>query len=327
MFYAGQAPTAGEMNAQIGVTTWRAGQKGRESQLDPTRFSVGERLPAAALNLSFPDGGDVVEPPPDPGGGGGTPANPGEALWIGAAGGKNHFNVGIGQGTSGGTNHTDTSQAGIEGGFTDSPEFILTSAGDVQFRIGVGAGRTSTGTKYPRSELREFREDGTTRADWNGSSGTHYMKGRSRITHVAATKPWVCFFQIHDAKSDLVRVQTESGGSGPTGLKIVARRTPPGSSSEIATTIRNAYTLNTWIDWDIRIVNGTLSISLDGSQVLSASGMGATGCYMKTGCYAQSNTDTEGGDTSQFFAVEIAKGSLECWHTGYVNPTTPVFTG
>src|SRR5690606_15459461 len=80
----------------------------------------------------------------------GTPANPGEALWIGPGLGKNHYNVGIGIDNGaedgyqpGDTVHTD--QDDIEAGFVNDPKFILTPNGDVQFRIGVNDGRTSTG--------------------------------------------------------------------------------------------------------------------------------------------------------------------------------------
>ena len=81
------------------------------------------------------------------------PADPGEALWIGAAAGKNHYNIGIG-GPNGGTDHTDYPQSQIEDGFAQDPEFCLNSDGDIQFRMKVENGRTSTNTKYPRSELR-----------------------------------------------------------------------------------------------------------------------------------------------------------------------------
>lgn len=330
MFFAGRSSTtAGRFNTELDVATFRAGQKVRVSELDET-FAAGERLRAWELNQAFETGSGGGDPDPTPGG---TPANPGEALWIGNDSGKNHFNIGIGDTdalhlSSGWSSddHDDYDQDAIEGGFSESPKFFVLPSGNMQFRIGVNDGRTSTGTSYPRSELRELELDGDNAA-WNGSSGTHYMKGRSRITRVAATKPSVCFFQIHDSSSDLVRVQTESGGDGPTGLRIRARRTPPSGGSEITTTIRSAYTLGDWMSWDIRIVSGTLSITLDGTQVLSAGSFGTTGCYFKTGCYAQSNTSTEGGDDSQFFIVEMEKGSLQCWHTGYATPTTPVFTG
>src|SRR5690606_39755023 len=85
-------------------------------------------------------------------------------------------------------------------------------------------------TKYPRTELREFEEPDenggdpdSDRAAWDGSSGTHWMKGRSRVKQVAREKPWVCFFQIHDADSDLIRIQTEKKGNG---LCLAARWTP-----------------------------------------------------------------------------------------------------
>src|SRR5690606_36153656 len=146
----------------------------------------------------------------------GTPANPGEALWIGPGLGKNHYNVGIGIDNGaedgyqpGDTVHTD--QDDIEAGFVNDPKFILTPNGDVQFRIGVNDGRTSTGTDYPRSELRELDEDGDLAA-WHGGSGTHYQKWRFRVTHVAATKPWVCVGQIHDPDTDNIRIQVEDSG-------------------------------------------------------------------------------------------------------------------
>ena len=84
------------------------------------------------------------------------PANPGEALWIGYAGGKNHYNVGIGQGTSGGNNHEDFAQSLIEDGYTDPDKFFLNAEGNCVFRINAGAGRTSSNTAHPRSELREL---------------------------------------------------------------------------------------------------------------------------------------------------------------------------
>jgi hypothetical protein len=249
------------------------------------------------------------------------PADMGEALWIGAAAGKNHYNVGIGQ-PEGGTAHEDYSQSVIEDGFSQDPEFTLNADGDAQFRMYVENGRTSENTKYPRSELREFQLNGTTRAAWNSGSGTHYMKGRSRIDTVPSAKPWVVFFQCHDAESDLARVQLENGA-------IVCRRSPPGGGSEVRTVIKTSYSLGTWIEWEMRFVSGTMTILLDGATVLTASGMGTSGCYFKTGCYNQVSSASDGGGATpgQYCQVTMERGSLVTWHTGYPEPTTPVFTG
>lgn len=257
-----------------------------------------------------------------------TPANPGEALWIGGAGGKNHFNVGIGNDGSGNPTHTDHTQSSIEGGFDQDPEFKLsTDRLAVQFTINAGAGKTSSNTKFPRSELREVLANGTTNASWDGRSGEHYMKGRSRITNFTTQRPWICFFQIHDASSDLVRVQTEGTTSQTTGLDIVARRTPPGGSEIKTVLLSGSYNINTWINWEIRISAGRLRIWLDSVLKLDVTGMGETGCYFKTGNYLQSNVDNYGESSSDTATVEMEAGSLQCWHTGYANPTTPVYTG
>lgn len=335
MFFAGQKPTAAEFNTALAVSTFTAGQKVRVSELDPA-FTAGEKLRAQALNdvFNLGSGGEGSEPGGGGGGVAGTPANPGEALWIGDDAGKNHFNVGIGEtdqlnlGAWTTNDHTDHTQASIEGGFSEDPKFVLTpDASAVKFSIGVNDGRTSSGTQYPRSELRELNEAGGL-ASWDGGTGVHYMRGRSRVTQVATLKPWVVIFQIHDSSSDLIRVLTETGGAGSTGLRIRARRTPPGGGTEEKTTLRSAYEIGEWLDWEIRVENGDLTVTINDVVVLDVPGGGdTTGCYFKAGCYAQSNTETEDGDSDQSFAVELEAGSFQAWHTGYATPTTPVFTG
>src|SRR5690606_11516015 len=196
----------------------------------------------------------------DSGGGpSGTPANPGEALWIGPAPGKNHFNVGIGEDDegedgyqSGDTVHTD--QDDIEAGFVNDPKFILTEDGDVQFRIGVNDGRTSSGTNYPRSELRELDEDGDL-ASWDGSEGHHWMEWEFRATHLAATRPWLCMGQIHDDDDDVLRIQTEVR-SGQ--LCLVARL------YDVVHILIQGYEVGTWVKGRIDVVDGDLTVTIDG---------------------------------------------------------------
>ena len=257
------------------------------------------------------------------------PANPGQALWIGGAGGKNHANVGIGQGTSGGTNHTDFTQAAIEDGYTDPDKFFLNADGNPVFRINASAGRTSTNTEHPRSECREQTANGASAA-WDGRSGEHWLKARCRIITVTTNRPWVCFGQIHGSSSspntsDLIRLQSEGDVGTSTNLSLIARRTPPGGS-EIRTVLRTGYNVGTWFDYEIRHSGGLLTVKLDGVQVLSASGMGQIDDYFKYGCYLQDNVE-KGAGTNDWGAVEFERGSVQVWHTGYPSPTVPVFTG
>ena len=62
-FYAGQVVTASQMNTELGVATFRAGQKLRQSQLDPV-LEPGERVRAVDLNQIFGDGGGGPGPGP-----------------------------------------------------------------------------------------------------------------------------------------------------------------------------------------------------------------------------------------------------------------------
>jgi hypothetical protein len=267
-----------------------------------------------------------------------TPATMAEALWIGPDGGQNHYNVGIGQGTTNQPNaHTDFTQAQIVAGYTDA-NFFLNASFNPVFRIGAGAGTTSTNTVHPRSELRELLADGVNKASWDGRTGMHYMQGRSRIIEVTDRRPWICFFQVHGSDispntSDLARIQTEGTNGTTTNLSIVCRYSPPSSpNSETRVVLKTGYNVNDWVSWRIQIGgptsadNGRLRIFLDGVEVLNVASMGQVGCYFKTGCYLQDSV-SEGASAGTFGAVEMEKGSLETWHTGYPSPTVPVFTG
>ena len=294
--------------------------------------AVGEYVIEASIETVYGVSSDTITVSvaaiPDPGNGGRMPLNPGEALWIGRTGG-NWYNVGLGKPDD----HYDYDWDEILDGFSDPDRFYLNDNGNVEFKVKITEQRTSENTNYPRSELRELNprgEDGG-EVSWDGNSGNHYMKARSRVRRVARMKPEVCFFQIHDARSDLIRVITTNGGDGNEGLRLKVLWTPPDSSSESSEIIKGSYNLDEWVDWYIEVNNGVLSIQLNGSTVIELDGMGSEGCYFKHGAYAQSavneKKDTEDGDGNQWFIVETEKGSFETWHTGYPAPTTPDFTG
>jgi len=320
MFVAGQHVTAGEMNTEFAVDTWTAGRKVRLSALSED-YAAGDPIRAADMNTLAGGGG------PGPSG---TPANMGEALWIGEEPGKNHFNVGVGD-EGGGTNHTDYDVDVIEGGLSVDDRFTLTSDGEAnaQFRMYVDYGRTSEGTQYARSELRELDEEGDNAA-WDSDDGQHFCEAVSRVLRVAPTgdKPEVCIFQTHDASSDLMRIITTDGGGGADGLRLEILWTPPGGDEE-SEIIMPTYELGQWVSWRQEFDDGQARVILDDEIVWQENNMGTTGCYFKCGCYNQANTDPSRGgcDPGDYFDVQIMKGTLRHWHTGWATPTTPVFTG
>jgi hypothetical protein len=234
---------------------------------------------------------------------------PGQVLNIGTGDGQNHFNVGIGRPSG----HTDYSPATIEGGYESDPEFIATPDGlAVQFRVEMDAATTSSGTDYPRSELREYNEAGTGQASWDGGTGNHYMEGISRVTHLPPVKPWAVFCQIHDSSSDLIRVQTE--GTSTSALKLVARNTPPGGSEETVT-VQASYTLGDDIHWRLEVTDGAGTLYIGGVAVRSFPA-DQTGCYFKAGCYAQSNDTID--SASEYASIELR--NLVHGHTGWPEP-------
>lgn len=247
----------------------------------------------------------------------GIPANPGQALWIGATAGKNHYNVGIAESTSA---HVDHSGAEIESGFSSqwftlSPDKLWTI-----FKVQIDGATTSSGTKYARSELRELGPNNVDKAAWDGSNGTHTLEHLSKVMHVPPNKSSVCASQVHDASSDLARLQTE-GSNGS--LHLVLRNTPPGSSSETVRTVQASYTIGANIAVKWSIVNGNGTLTVNGTNWTFPAAI--SGCYFKYGAYAQTNETID--SASEYCEVWVQQGTSKTWHTGYAAPTTPVYTG
>jgi hypothetical protein len=103
---------------------------------------------------------------PSGGGGstGGTGSTPAAVLGIGTT---NFFSVDIGN--AGGANVSHT-MAEIVNGFVQDPYFTVNATNDaVHMQCFANSGTTS-GSTHPRTEFREVKSDGTTKAAWNMAS-------------------------------------------------------------------------------------------------------------------------------------------------------------
>lgn len=235
---------------------------------------------------------------------------PGQALNIGPNPGQNHFNIGVGLSSG----HVDYPQSAIAKGDT-IPGLSLTDDGWARFTCFVNGKTTSANTKYPRAELRELELDGVTRASWDGRKGEHRFRGVSRVMKLPKLKPWCVVAQIHDGKSDLIRLQTEAVSGR---LALVARSTPPNSDTEKRTTVRSSYSIESPIEWEFEVINGFGRLFL-GDEEVEQFPAAVSGCYFKCGAYLQSNLDIE-KDPTQQGVVDIAPGYLNHWHTGWDAP-------
>jgi hypothetical protein len=70
-------------------------------------------------------------------------------------------------------------------------------------------GATTSGSGYPRSELREMTTNGTVNASWSSALGIHTMEIDQMVTHLPAVKKNIVVGQIHDANDDVIVFRLE----------------------------------------------------------------------------------------------------------------------
>jgi hypothetical protein len=85
-----------------------------------------------------------------------------------------------------------------------SPYYQLTPARNGVVFTAATAGATTSGSKYPRSELREMV--GSEKASWDGRRGRHTMDIVEAITRTPSAKPDVVAGQIHATSDDLMQI-------------------------------------------------------------------------------------------------------------------------
>lgn len=267
-------------------------------------------------------------------------AAPGDVLNIGPVGGRNHFMAQTAP--TGGVDTVNYTQDDIAGGLNISPYFTLNGSGTaVQFYARADAPKTSGSASGARSELRETNPDGSyiTFSPFDG--GTHYIKGKSKITHhptsgVDIANIGITLAQLHNGNSDRLTFRTQivsstmrlryrvngssvSGGS-PSSLEIV----PAGQANII----------NVEFPWMMKIYggNGTtctaefyvnnMATPWHTSTALNSTGVTSEGWYFKAGNY--NNFDTANVSATEYGQTELR--DLEHWHTGWPTPVVGATT-
>ena len=158
--------------------------------------------------------------------------------------------------------------------FTDD-FFRLNDARDgVVFTANAG-GVTTSGSSYPRSELREM--NGQEQASWSNTAGTHVLRVREAVTQLPAVKPHVVAAQIHDADDDVIEVRVE-------GRRLLVQY----NDGDDDATLDPAYALGTPYDLEIVAADGHIRVSYNGTQKADIVTTGS-GWYFKAGSYVQSN--------------------------------------
>ncbi|WP_211281755.1 polysaccharide lyase family 7 protein [Sanguibacter antarcticus] len=195
--------------------------------------------------------------------------------------------------------------------YSVSPWFTVNSkCTGVQFRAAVN-GVTTSGSGYPRSELREMTDDGTANASWSPTSGTHTMIFREAFNHLPEDKPDLVGAQIHDSDDDVTVFRLE-------GTKLYITK---GDDSNYFL-VTDDYELNTVFEGKYVVSDGEIDVYYNGVLKTTIEHTGS-GNYFKAGAYTQANCDkVDECSSSNYGQVSIYK--LAVTHTS--DSTDPVET-
>ncbi|WP_202797092.1 polysaccharide lyase family 7 protein [Kribbella flavida] len=159
--------------------------------------------------------------------------------------------------------------------FSVDPWFVATAKCDaVRFRAAVN-GVTTSGSNYPRSELREM--SGAAKAGWSSTSGTHTMVIDQAITAVPQGRPYVVAGQIHDGSDDVTVFRLEGNR-----LYVTDGDTPRHKL------VTDNYVLGTRFQAKFVVSGGEIKAYYNGMLQTTLT-KNFSGGYFKAGAYTQAN--------------------------------------
>jgi transcriptional regulator CtsR len=150
----------------------------------------------------------------------------------------------------------------------------------VIFQANTG-GVTTSGSNYPRSELREMTNNGASNASWSSTSGTHTMEIDQAITHLPVVKQHIVAGQIHDASDDVIVFRLE-------GTKLFMDH-----NGADGTTLDANYVLGTRFTVKF-VVTGGQVMSYYNGVLKETYTKSFSGAYFKAGAYTQSSCKSGG---------------------------------
>lgn len=198
-----------------------------------------------------------------------------------------------------------------------NPNFYINRVDrSVVFRADID-GATTTGSTYPRSELREMANRGTAHASWSTTSGRHMMIITEAITHLPTIKAQVVSAQIHDSSNDVIEIIADGPGIDQLSANQarICVRYIRNQSKETPPCLDPNYVLGSYFtlvlaafDDSIKIwyVKGLSTPDLDTVVPTWQEQYSGSGDYFKAGAYVQSNLKQ--GDTPGMYGeVQIRK--------------------
>ncbi|MFG1952035.1 polysaccharide lyase family 7 protein [Micromonospora sp. NPDC048830] len=158
-----------------------------------------------------------------------------------------------------------------------SPWFVTAdSCRAVQFRAAVN-GVTTSGSSYPRSELREMTSNGTANASWSSTSGTHTLVVDGAFMALPAVKPHLVIAQIHDGSDDVTVFRLEGSSLYVTNGDTTHHKL-----------VTSSYQLGTRFQAKFVVSGGQVKAYYNGVLQTTIS-RSFSGAYFKAGAYTQAN--------------------------------------
>ena len=184
--------------------------------------------------------------------------------------------------------------------YTNSNYFKLNTSKDGVVFYAPVDGDSTSGSNYPRSELREMTNQGTEKASWSTHSGIHTMTISQSILELPVTKRHIVAGQIHDKDDDVIMIRLEG-----TKLFVEAQGTELIPSEDPAYQYLNEnYTLGQPFDIKIVATEGRIKVYFDNQLKVDYPKV-TDGCYFKAGAYTQSNLSKENGNANSGGRVVI----------------------
>lgn len=151
----------------------------------------------------------------------------------------------------------------------------------IVFRAPVNA-PTTANSNYPRSELREMKDNGKNEIFWSSSKGTHTLFIEEAITATPKNKPDVVAGQIHGDDDDLLVIRLE-------GSKLYLSR-----GGEHLAVLDENYVLGQRFTFKFEAANGKMfTYYNNGAEPVYTLEKKVKQAYFKIGVYTQSNCETE----------------------------------
>jgi hypothetical protein len=160
-------------------------------------------------------------------------------------------------------------------------------------------GTTTSGSTYPRSELREMINNGSANASWTSTAGTHRITTTMAFTKLPNTKPQVVGMQIHNGIDDISTFRL-------SGTKLYITN---GDNSSFFLANAN-YKLGTKFTAGYTVAGGQVKAYYNGVNVVSFPAT-FTGGFFKTGAYTQANCtnstpcDATNSGATQIFSISV----------------------